>query len=284
MSNEIFNQIYDAFKGNPIFNLISLLLAIGGIILTIYYYIKSKKNKIPTYIVRTVNLVKEKIQKIDIVEILYSGNKVNNLSITKVAIWNDGKDTIDSRDIAQNDLLRVTIKSEFEILDSSVLFHKNLSNDFQLIPSIDKKSVIIKFDFFDFEEGIVLQIFHTGNSSDDISVEGKVKSAKKIIRKEFTDSLLPSFSWWKSKDKSQISRKNMRKIIGWTMIFLAFFSLFLTIKSSFINDQEPVKTSENISINLKFFMLVPSFLYGVIGYRMIRKNIPKGFDIFIEEF
>ena len=66
----------------------------------------------PIYILRTVNLVRENVQKIDTVNILYAGNKVNNLSITKIAFWNDGKETINNSDVAQNNPIRLIIDKD----------------------------------------------------------------------------------------------------------------------------------------------------------------------------
>lgn len=174
------SDIYEWFNGNPAFNIITLLLAIIGIVLSFYFYFKSKKNKIPIYIARSINLVRESIKKIETVEILYAGNKIENLSITKVAIWNDGRDTISFVDVAHADPLKICIDKEYDILDAEILFQRNSANDFNLLISNDKKSVLIKFDFFDFEEGVIIQLAHTGNSSDDIKLLGTIKSVKKI--------------------------------------------------------------------------------------------------------
>lgn len=65
----------------------------------------------PIYVLRTVNLVRENVQKIDTVNILYSGNKVNNLSITKMA-FGMMEETINNSDVAQNNPIRLTIDKD----------------------------------------------------------------------------------------------------------------------------------------------------------------------------
>lgn len=159
--NNTIQYFTELFNNNPLLNAFSLFLAILGIIFTTYFYFKSKKIRMPIYILRTVNLVRENVQKIDTVNILYAGNKVNNLSITKIAFWNDGKETINNSDVAQNNPIRLIIDKDCIFLDAEIIYQKNPSNDFNISISNDNKYVDITFDYFDFEEGIVLQVFHT---------------------------------------------------------------------------------------------------------------------------
>jgi uncharacterized integral membrane protein len=279
--NKLSETVFDFFNGNPILNLITLLLAISGIVFTIYFYSKSKKVKLPIYVVRSINLVKEKIQKIDSVQILYSGDKVSNLSISKIALWNAGKETINSQDVALNNSIKVKIKDDFEILDAEILFQKNDANDFKTKISEDNKNIEISFDFFDFEEGIVLQIFHSGNSSDDISVEGTIKSVKCIKRKDVLNSILPSILVKVLKNGTRGSKRKMVKFaMGWGTLITG---LFLIMVLPFI----PQNTSNVIENKFISERLIPSILgipYIWLGINMIKRHIPKGFDIFNEEF
>jgi hypothetical protein len=213
--NTTIQHLLDFFNGNPVLNVVSLVLAILGLVFTIYFYFKSKKNRNPTYVVRTINLVRENVKKIDTVAILYSGEKVKNLSISKIALWNEGKETINSGDVALNNSIKIKIKDEFEFLDSEILFQKNSANDFRIQLSEDNKSISIFFDYFDFEEGLVMQIFHTGNTSDDIFIDGKIKSVKKISRREHPNSLLPTtLIRWLRNDKDVISKRTMKAIMA----------------------------------------------------------------------
>lgn len=275
----------DFFNGNPILNIVFLILAILGIIFTTYFYYKSRKSKIPTYIVRTINLVREKIQKIETVEIIYSGEKVKNLSLTKIAIWNDGKETINYSDIASNNPIRIKIKESFEILDAEILFKKDEANDFNIQVSDDKNYINILFDYIDFEDGIVIQIFHTGNSSDDIFIDGKIKSVKNIHRREHSNSLLPdSIGKLLRNDREYFNRKAMKSFFGWSFIVvgLVFNCLLLYFPTRKIIAVTP-KPHES-SIFFIILLLLPGILYMWFGYNLIKRRIPKGFDIFNEEF
>jgi len=277
-----YNDLYTFFKGNPILNFISLLLGAIGIFFSFYFYAKSKKNRKPTYILRTINLVRESIQKIKTVDILYGGNKIENLSLTKLAFWNDGKETIDYRDVASNDPIKICIDNRYEILNAEIVFHKNIANDFKIIPATDRKSVLLKFDFFDYEEGFVIQLAHTGSSSADLEIKGTIKSVKRIIRKGLLNSLIPFlFSGLiKLAPTPKIKRRAWLNIVGWTSVFMGFASILLFIFTDFFN-----KTPENPPFFLMtIFISIVAFMYISMGIRMLQRRIPKGFDIFDEEF
>ena len=95
------NVISDFFKGNPIFNSITFLLALWGIFSTWYFYRKSNKRRIPTFLVRTINLIEDKVRKIKSIHIQYCDKDITNLSITKFALWNGGRETINLSDVAK---------------------------------------------------------------------------------------------------------------------------------------------------------------------------------------
>lgn len=275
------DKIFQFFNGNPILNIISLLLAIIGILFSVYFYFKSKKNKVPTYAVRTINLVRDKVQKINTVEILYSGEKVDNLSISKVALWNDGRDTINKADVALNNPIKVRINGNYKFLDTKILYQKNDANDFSVQISNDKSSVDISFDYFDFEEGIVLELFHTGNTSEDLLIDGKVKSVKSISRRDISVYLLPnSLIKWLRKDKEIVSKKTMRSISGWIVFLGGIIICFMAV---FLPGQVAIRQKGD-ERSLFLITSLPGLFYIWFGYRVIKRRIPRGFDIFNEEF
>ena len=162
-----------------------------------------------------------------------------------------------------------------------ILYQKNSANDFKIDVSEDNKSINISFDYFDFEEGIVLQIFHTGNSSKDISLTGTIKSVKSIKRKDVLNALLPSILVKVlRRDNNRPKRKIMNRTLGWGTIAAGIFILFaLPLISQ--NPQPVIENSSSYKTLLTSLLGIP---YIWFGYRILKRHIPKGFDIFNEEF
>ncbi len=278
MDNNLIN-VLSLFDNNPIFNVLTMVLAVGSLVLAVYFYFKCKKVKLPVYIIKTNNLVTESIKNVNLVQILYNNNKISNLSVTKIALWNDGKDTIDNADVAKNDPIKIMINSNFEILEAEILYSKNAANDFTLALSEDKKFVEICFDFFDYEEGIVIQLFHTASSSNDIFITGKVKSVKTILRKKYSRTLLPLniLRILFVLSRYPISPKLVLKATGWTISLLGMlmtFALFILPDELFQANQ-----TDSLWLSKILFALVGLF-YTYIGFQFLKRTIPKGFDIF----
>lgn len=230
-----------------------------------------------------MNLVRENVQKIDTVNILYAGNKVNNLSITKIAFWNDGKETINNSDVAQNNPIRLIIDKDCIFLDAEIIYQKNPSNDFNISISNDNKYVDITFDYFDFEEGIVLQVFHTGNKSDDITLVGQIKSVKNIQRKDYFSSFIPTYIVNILK-KTTLPKKIAKLVSGWTVFIMGLCLVLFALIIPFIEIVPKDSNPEKSRLEMIVFLGIVGILYASMGYSLIKRKIPKGFNVFNEEF
>lgn len=288
-TDTILNYTYSFLQGSLYFNCVCLGLAVISIILCICFYIKAKKVKQPTYAVRTIRLIEPKIKNIGNINISYLENKIENLSVSKIALWNSGRDTIDYTDVAKNDNLKIIIDSQYRILDCSILFQKNKANSFTVEISNDGKAVAINFDYFDCNEGVILQVFHTGNSSNNISLIGRIKSVNRIKRKgeQKRNNSKPSFINKASIAIIKIAAKFVRTRLYRYTAIVFFIYLCLLFCYSFFVDAETITSlfyGNNSKFSMQFLLLLLAISYFYIAYITSNNNIPKGFDIFNEEF
>lgn len=93
--------------GGTALNIVSLALGIAGVLSSIYFYIRSKREKRPVFHTKKFQLVKDKVSDVQGLAIMFEGQQVKTLSITKLAFWNAGARTIDRADIVESDPLRV---------------------------------------------------------------------------------------------------------------------------------------------------------------------------------
>lgn len=175
---------------NQWLNLIFLILALLGIIVSIYLYFKGKRRKTPVYLIKTFNLIKDRVTKLDRVKIVCDERTIKNLSITKVSLWNRGNEVINKTDIAPKEPIRIVVDNDFEILDAIVSKVKNEANNFSILISPDKKSVIIDFDYFYTNEGILLEVYHTGTSGNNIKLKGSLKDLPHLSTAEHNKDFL----------------------------------------------------------------------------------------------
>lgn len=257
------------FNNNPLFNLITLAIALLGIILTVYFAVRARKSKKPIYAIRTINLVKDKLGKIDRVEMLFDGKRIDNLSISKFALWNEGKDTIRAADVATLNPLKIIISDDYQILDCKITAESDRANGFTAKVGENGKYISLGFEYFDNKEGIVMEISHTGPNSTCLTLTGSLCGVQKLYCKSSQKlSMGPPHS---KLDKT------IRVILGWGIMIFCILALALVIFVTVVKGR---------SLNLKdSIYIVMCVLYFLGGYLILpRRTVPKGLDIFNEEF
>ncbi len=172
----------------------SCILTVFAIILAVFFYIKSRRNKRPVYIKRSANIIQDFSSKLSDLIIKYKNETVINLTITKITFWNDGRETINNTDIAEADPIRILASSDTKILSAKVIYCSNPANRFCISDIEDGNSFKLSFDYIDKNEGGIVQIIHTGKSSQDINVKGIIKGAGNPVLRYVPTSVPSKFS------------------------------------------------------------------------------------------
>lgn len=154
-----------------------LLGVIISYIISYIFFIKSYKDKQPRYSINSNNLITNFERKVDKLQIFYDDQEIKNLTISNVLFWNAGRETINRDDIVQSEPIRIHLKDSKEILDKNIAAITDSTNQFNVSLSKDRKNLILDFEYLDKNDGAAIQIFHTGNSSDDIEILGKIKGS-----------------------------------------------------------------------------------------------------------
>lgn len=155
-----------------------IITAIVSIIITSIF----QKSIKPFYATLTSKVFKEsEIAKQNKIKIFYKDNVVKTLTITKLAFWNSGKQTLKYNDhIAEKDPFRIELHEEGEILDYELLYQKE-ANDIKPILK-DNRIIYIPFNYFSHNEGFVIKIYHTGKTGEQIEMHGSLKEDAIIER------------------------------------------------------------------------------------------------------
>ncbi|MCU0439841.1 MAG: hypothetical protein MUC49_18310 [Raineya sp.] len=166
------------FEGNAWMNILFFVLAIVSIILAIIFYYKSLKDKKPVYTKRTFHVIDNNISTLKKIQIYYNEQLIKDLSITKVAFWNSGKEPIRKSDIATTDPIVISTNEEIVIYDFELVFYQNVND--VIIKQLDKNKISIEFDFLNHNDGFILNVYHNGISSNEIKIEGTIIGGKKV--------------------------------------------------------------------------------------------------------
>lgn len=155
---------------------ISCLLAILGIIVTLYIYFIERKYQQIAYTASTTKISLKSTNDNFNLALSYNGLQLNELSYTDLIIWCKGKKVINNTDIAPISPLTICLNNNTKLLDYQLIRQNEHANNFQFL--IEDQKIVIKFDYLAYKHGLTIRIIHTGNS-EDISVTCTLKQGKK---------------------------------------------------------------------------------------------------------
>lgn len=266
---------------NPYAWLILSVCTVFSVIYAIYAGIKGKEKKEISYIVDTYEIVRAGKNMIPEFQISYRGQTIDDLTVTRFAIWNSGNRLLNSNDIVDTKPLSITSNDDGpDILDASIIKRSEESNKF----SIDKKSAHcaeLQFDYIDKQDGIIVQILHTG-SAKDISLSGLIKGGQKLKNAE--------------KQIPDIKNKKAFKVIsivltGIEMLLLLTITLGITFKQLGIIQDEAFSKFMQSDPKLNPFVLVAimdvlcviaTMMYFWLLKRLFHLNVPSALRDSIE--
>ncbi len=183
-----FNSLIEWLTNNPFLNLIFLILAIASVVISIFLYYIGKKNKEPTYLIKNFPIINDSISVIKELNIKYMEQDIKRLTISKISFWNNGRQTIEGSDIAPADKLRIKLESGEKIISAKIILESKKANNISV--NIENNETFICFDFLDYGDGAILDIYHTSPSEISPSIEGTIKGAHPIKYGEYEKNYL----------------------------------------------------------------------------------------------
>lgn len=158
------------------FAIVTLLLAVLGVGLAVWYGSKSKK---PVYAISGTSLATSSISKYGNLKLIFNDKPVPQATVTNILLWNAGRETIRRDDIAPGDPIRVSLHNEAKLLSCKIL----RSGRKVTAAKLNATNGRITFDFLDGGDWVLLQALHTGDKPEDCSVAGTIMGCRQGLRK-----------------------------------------------------------------------------------------------------
>lgn len=236
--------------------------AIVGLIITHVYYRLQKRRRELCWSEDNTNLIKGYSSLFEKLEIQYEGQQIENLTVSKIAFWNNGNETIDHEDIAIPPYIWPRIE-DTKILDVQVVAASTVGNRFEAINMPDHFIIALKFDYLDPQQGAVIQVIHTSVAIAPLMVGGEVKGVKDIQFK----SKRPDF--W-----SQVPRFFIYFYAIWVVVLLG-----IAVYNSVFQGVQPIA---DWPMGFLFFMWLLVLVFVYFDFKQIRDTakIPKELSVF----
>jgi len=189
-------QILDGLMENSIAWLLLAVVAIISLFIGIVGLVKGSKKKELSYYCKTNKIIRAGKTLIPKIDLKYDNKDIDDLSITRIVIWNSGNDVLNENDMVEKKPLSIVSKnSETIILECNSIKENEAANEFRISKQSDT-NVKIGFTYLEMLDGVVVQILHSG-SIEDLEITGKIKGGK--IRS----------AWKKTKKKNVKARRKL---------------------------------------------------------------------------
>lgn len=242
---------------------ISYAIGLFGILVSIVISVRSKRIQEPRFKKLSSVITEKFISNNSGVHIKNGDKKLDILSISKVAFWNDGF-TLKKEEISSKSPFRVELTNEeAQILDAYVEYAEE-ENDVSCEILEEGKQVIIHFDYLAKNQGLVLKILHTGRGSMDLEVKGSMKNTGKLRQ---SVQLQWRFAAW------VLQYMSVRQSYIYMGYFLMLMGISLILKGlltygSFV--EAHTVTLKNIAA-----LLCCGLLTIFMGYMMQKREMPE---------
>jgi hypothetical protein len=166
-----------------VWSVVSTVVAVFGIIATVYFYLKSRKRRRLTYAVSGTVLSTPEIPEFRDLELRYRGEVVPRVAVSDIILWNSGTDTVAGSDVACRSPIRLLVPDGQRVLSCAVV--AGTRNEIGARVSVEPEvgfGYVVAFDFLDPGDGMRLKVVHTGGASDAVEVRGTVLGAGSVVK------------------------------------------------------------------------------------------------------
>ncbi|NTW88945.1 MAG: hypothetical protein HGB26_07465 [Desulfobulbaceae bacterium] len=266
-----------------ILNIGGFVLGLIGLISSYIFYKLSIRAKEPSWGVRSINLIRSRTARIENLEIKFLGHDIENLTVSRVLFWNEGAETIDTTDITMANPVKLVFGGNTKVLDARVYAVNNSANQFKARIDEQDNVVFLEFAYLDRKNGAVIQVIHTGTSSEDVQILGDIKGVK-VIRNRF------SAQHRLSRTIRKLFRSSSRKSTSFMGFIFGVIYIIAGILSVISRDfREMVKAAPQPSDKIDWFLTGMGIVGGVLllstwafEWRS-RSFIPKGLEGFFDD-
>jgi hypothetical protein len=143
-----------------------------GSLITLLAVRFQEKRKILAFDTKTFTLIEKFENQVEDLEISYRDKPIENLALSRVFIWNEGRSLIQNEDIDDEDPIRIVVDGEIVGGASSLDYIRRKQMEIQLV---DQNQIFLDLKYLSHGEGMLFEFRHTWNEKINPEVKGHIK-------------------------------------------------------------------------------------------------------------
>lgn len=171
---------------NPWVGFLGTLFGIFGLLASVVIYLRTRRFQQPTYQKRSIKWLDVESFPHNEIKLTFRGKEIPRFTITHLAFWNSGNQTIRSSDFATTSPLCLRIPPTTEVFSIQV----SACTAPEIRADIDSPSSFITdairdipvgFDYLDAGDGFSIQVIHDSRSDSEFKFVGKLPGVSKFM-------------------------------------------------------------------------------------------------------
>jgi hypothetical protein len=168
------------FFSNPVVGMLGSLASIVGVLLAVYFYAASVRQRDISYVVHPAKVVVVKAGQISRLEVTLDGKKLKgDVTAAQVALWNDGNESVRREHVLKPFVIR-TSKSA-PIIDARIIKRSRAVTGLALDNRrAEVGELVVSWNILEQNDGGVIQLVFAGSPETPISAEATIEGQPKI--------------------------------------------------------------------------------------------------------
>lgn len=230
------------------------MIGLVGVGATVGVYLVTRSVKRPCWSVHTVDLVTKSTAQLRGLTITFNGKPVSDLSVSRVVLFNAGREPIRRQDLAPAAPLALEVPRDVTMLDAALVSENNRVNRIGVRFEPANNRALVDFDYLSTNDGAVFDVVHYGGGQPMAVVGGVVIGARvRQLSVAKPDPVGKVLSW----------------LAGAISVAVAYYLL----------EQIATKGFDWAQLVFLVFVFVPG---GIFVSQFAQHSVPKGLEAFHE--
>jgi len=204
--SETQNKILRWYSNNPLMGLASTVLTLSGVLLAIYFYLASIKERELAYYSDPIKTVVVKSGQASEIEVHYRGRIVSSdVTGVQVLVWNNGEESIHKENILSE--VKIVTKPSVPILEAKITKLSRMVTQLEINSKLFSEGIVpISWLILEKNDGALIQLIYEGSPDVEIILEGTIEGQAKFTRAELGEKIKSPTEQLASAVKSKKSR------------------------------------------------------------------------------
>ena len=273
-------MMLERLMNNPYAWAFLAFIAIASLAYAIICQHLNKEKKEVSYRLQSNVLIRKNKSKYEKLSIMYAEKQIDNLCVSTFTIWNSGNRSLQSSDVVASKELTITASDKSSVLDASIICTSEPTNNF-VIEILDERTVKIFFDYIDRNDGVVIQVIHTG-SEEELSIDCKIIGGKPVRNSEkvrFENPFLQKIVIEKFLKVFSVSLIILSILILITAIVFTTSIFNPNLQSAIFASAEELETQDTSPQTTSIILSVVCWIYGLFMLLLFIPVVKRVFDV-----